>query len=78
MGAQLTSREVLRYPLNFTVREELARMESGVYSDAWEIPEEAFAGSLKDLCAWVESEYKDLDQTREDEVRFSIDIARFN
>ena len=77
MGAQLTEVEVLRYPLTFTLREELDRFGSRIYSDSWEIPNPVFDASIQELRAWVENEYVDLDQPREDEVRFSIDIARF-
>jgi len=77
MGAQLRTVEVMRYPLRFSLREELSRFESRVYSDAWEIPDPTFDISLKQLRAWVENEYGDLDAPRADEVRFTIDIVHF-
>jgi ubiquinone/menaquinone biosynthesis C-methylase UbiE len=77
MGAQLDLVEVLRYPLIYTLREELARFESRIYSDAWEVPDAIFDASLKELRTWIDHEYGDLDQTHEEEVRFSIDVARF-
>ena len=76
MGANVRAVEVLRYPLKFTLREELERFESRVYSDSWEIPDHIFDASLEQLRRWVQDEYGDLDQPREDEVRFSIDVAR--
>jgi SAM-dependent methyltransferase len=77
MGADLKEVEVLRYPLTFTLREELERFASRIYSDSWDIPNPVFDASLKELRAWIENEYGDLDQPRQDEVRFAIDIARF-
>jgi SAM-dependent methyltransferase len=78
MGAKLREVEVLRYPLKFTLREELGRFAARVYSDSWEIPDAVFDASLNELGTWVEGEYGDLDEPREDEVRFSIDVARFS
>jgi SAM-dependent methyltransferase len=77
MGAEVTEVEVMRYPLRFTLREELTRLESRSGSDSWEVPDDLFDASLQELRAWVASEYGDLDYTHEDELRFSIDVARF-
>lgn len=77
LGAHLTEVEVIHYPLTFTLREELERFASRVYSDAWDVPDAIFETSLQELRTWVEHEYRDLDQQRADEVRFVIDIGRF-
>jgi SAM-dependent methyltransferase len=77
LGAQLSEVEVMRYPLTFTLREELERFASRIYSDSWDIPNPVFDASMKELRTWVEGEYGDLEGPREDEVRFAIDIARF-
>jgi SAM-dependent methyltransferase len=77
LGAQLTEVEVLRYPLVFTLRDELERFASRIYSDSWEIPDALFEASIQELRAWVEQEFGNLDGPVRDEVRFSIDIARF-
>lgn len=77
MGAHLTEVEVLRYPLKFTLREELERFASRIYSDSWEVPDPIFDASMEELQTWVSHEYADLDQQLEDEVRFAIDVARF-
>ena len=77
LGARLTEVDVVHYPLTFTLREELERFATRVYSDAWDIPDAVFDASLKELRNWVEHEYGDLDQQLEDEVRFVIDVARF-
>jgi hypothetical protein len=77
MGAQFREVEVLRYPRPFTLREELERFSSRIYSDSWEIPDAIFDASLQELRTWVEREYGELDQKHEDEVRFSMDVARF-
>ncbi len=77
LGAQLTEVEVIRYPLTFTLHEELERFASRVYSDAWDVPDAIFETSMQELRTWVKHEYGDLDQQRTDEVRFVIDVARF-
>ena len=77
LGARLTEMEVVRYPLSFTLREELERFASRAYSDAWEIPDAIFDSSVEALRSWVDHEYGDLDQLRADEVRFVIDVAGF-
>lgn len=78
MGAHLSEVEVMRYRLKFTLREELERFASRIYSDSWDIPNPVFDASVQELRTWAENEYGDLDQPREDEVRFAIDIARFS
>jgi len=78
IGAHLSEVEVMRYPLTFTLREELDRFASRIYSDSWDLPNPVFDASIKELRTWVEGEYGDLDGPREDEVRFAIDIARFS
>jgi SAM-dependent methyltransferase len=76
-GAQVTEVEVVHYPLEFTLRGELERFASRVYSDTWYIPDDIFEASIKELRAWVDDEFGNLDQPRADEVRFAIDVARF-
>jgi ubiquinone/menaquinone biosynthesis C-methylase UbiE len=77
LGAHLTQMEVIRYPLTFTLREELERFASRVNSHTWDIPDTVFNGSIEALRTWTNQEYSDLDQERADEVRFVIDAARF-
>lgn len=77
MGAQLNEVEVMRYSLKFTLRDQLERFAARTFSDAWEIPDREFESSIQELRAWLEEEYGDFDQPREDEVRFAIDIVRF-
>jgi ubiquinone/menaquinone biosynthesis C-methylase UbiE len=77
LGAQLTEVEVAHYSLLFTLREELERFARRIYSDSWEIPDPIFEASVEELETWAAHEYGDLDQQRQGEVRFSIDVARF-
>ena len=77
LGAHLTEVEVIRYPLTFTLRGELERFASRVYSDSWNIADDVHETSVKELQTWVEREYQDLDRQLADEVRFVIDVARF-
>lgn len=77
LGAHLSEVDVVHYPLIFTLRAELERFQSRTYSDAWHIPDDLHTASVKELRAWVDREYGDLDQERADEVRFAMDVARF-
>ena len=77
LGGHMTQMEVIRYPVPFTLREELERFASRVNSDTWDIPDAIFDASLKELRAWVDGEFGGLDLQREDEVRFVIDVVRF-
>lgn len=77
LGGRSTEVEVIRYPMPFRLREELDRFASRQSSDTWDIPDDIFDASLKELRAWVEGEFKDLDQEIENEVRFVIDVVRF-
>ena len=77
LGGRLTEIEVIRYPMPFRLREELDRFSSRQSSDTWDIPDDIFEASLKELRAWVEGEFNDLDQEIENEVRFVIDVVRF-
>jgi ubiquinone/menaquinone biosynthesis C-methylase UbiE len=77
LGGQSTEVEVIRYPMPFILREELDYFASRTSSDTWDIPDDIFDLSLKELRSWVEDEFKDLDQQIENEVRFVIDVVRF-
>lgn len=77
LDARLKEVEVVRFPHSYTLRAELDRFESRVYSDTWFVPEPLYQASLAELRAWVTREYGDLDQEREDTVRFFFDAAYF-
>ena len=79
LGAKLTEVEVIRYPLTYTVREELDHFASRVNSNTWDIPDAIFEPSMEELRKWVESEFGNLDPDGQltDEVRFVIDVVRF-
>jgi ubiquinone/menaquinone biosynthesis C-methylase UbiE len=78
LGAHLEEVEVIRYTFPFTLRAELDRFKDRVYSDTWSVPEPAYGASLEALRDWVIREYDDLDQEREEQVRFVFDAARFD
>jgi len=78
LGADLSEIEVMRFPNRFTLQEELDRFNARVYSDAWHIPDDVYEASMQEVPTWVAREYGDLEQSREDEVRFVINVARFD
>jgi hypothetical protein len=77
MGASVTEVEAVRYAHTYTLREELERYQTRVYSDTWKIPDDIFEASVRELHAQIVGEYGGLDQQVEDEVRFAIDVVRF-
>ena len=77
LGARLEEMEVVRYSHPYTLRAELERFENRISSDTWPVPEPIYQASLEALRDWVAHEFDDLDQEREEQVRFVYDIARF-
>jgi ubiquinone/menaquinone biosynthesis C-methylase UbiE len=77
LGAELTEVEAIRFTDSFNLREELGRFGSRIYSETWDLPDALFDASMQDLRAWVIAEYGSLDQEIKEEVRFLIDVARF-
>jgi ubiquinone/menaquinone biosynthesis C-methylase UbiE len=78
LGADLSEVEAIRFMDSFNLREKLDRFASRVFSETWDIPDAIFDESMKELRAWVTAEYGNLDQEIADEVRFFIDVARFD
>lgn len=78
LGASRSERDVVHFSLPFTLREQLDRISSRSFSDAWDVPEDHHAAIVQELRAWVEQTYGDLDRPREDPVRFVIDVVRFD
>ncbi len=78
LGARLQEVEVVRFPHLYTLREELKRYESRVYSDTWSVPEAIYQASLAELRIWAENEFGDLDQEHEETSRFVYDVASFD
>ncbi|HEX6270346.1 MAG TPA: class I SAM-dependent methyltransferase [Anaerolineales bacterium] len=77
MNASVTEIEAVRYTHTYTLREELERYQTRVSSDSWQIPADIFESSVQELRAHVLDNYGSLDGQIEDEVRFVIDVARF-
>ena len=77
LGAQLTELEVVRYPMTFTVREELEYYASRVNSNSWEIPDDIYHASVEELRIWVDREIGDTSLPCAEEVRVVINVARF-
>jgi SAM-dependent methyltransferase len=77
LGASLSEVEPVRYPDPINLRQELDHFAARVYSETWDIPDEIFDASMKELRAWAMRKYGDLDREIVDEVRFVIHVARF-
>ena len=77
MGASLMEVEAVRCTHTYTLAEELERYETRVYSDTWKIPDVIFEASVQELRERLVRDYGSLDGQLEDEVRFAIDVARF-
>ena len=77
LGAEVSEVEAIRFTESFNLREDLDRFASRVYSETWDIPDDIFNESIKELRAWATAEFGTLDQEITDEGRFLIDVARF-
>jgi ubiquinone/menaquinone biosynthesis C-methylase UbiE len=77
LGAELSEVEAVRFSDGFNLGKELDRFESRVYSETWDLPDAIFEASIKALRAWAIQEFGSLDYEIKDEVRFLIDVARF-
>ena len=77
LNGRMTELEVMRYKLPFTLREELERFEARTSSETWDVPDLIFDASMSEMRAWVNQHFGDLDQQLEEEVRFVIDVVRF-
>jgi len=78
LGADLSHVEVVRFPDSFSLREELDRFESRIYSETWDIEDAIFQESIRELRLWAGQQFRSLDQQIEEEVRFVINVARFS
>jgi SAM-dependent methyltransferase len=77
MGGRVELVEVLRYTATATPRERLDQIYSRVCSDAWDVPEDVFEATFKDLVAWCRKEIGPLDKPITEERRFTLRITRF-
>jgi ubiquinone/menaquinone biosynthesis C-methylase UbiE len=77
MGAQLEEVEVLRYYSTSTPREVLEAIHSRVCSDAWDVPNDVFETTFKEVAAWTKKEFKHLDEPISTERRFVLRLAKF-
>ena len=78
LGARLQEVEAVRFPHIYTLRTELNRYETRIFSDTWSVPEVVYQASLAELRTWVEREYGDLDSEHEETNRFIFDVASFD
>jgi len=77
MGAQIEEVEVLRYYSTGAPREALENIHRRVSSDAWDVPNDVFEATFKEITAWTKKEFKHLDEPISTERRFVLRITRF-
>ena len=77
LGARVEEVEVLRYYSTGTPREALEQIRSRVCSDAWDVPNDVFEATFKEITAWTKKEFKHLDEPISTERRFVLRITRF-
>ncbi len=78
LGAQVEEVEVLRYYATATPRERLDQIHSRVCSDAWDVSDDVFEATFKEITAWTKKEIGPLDKPITEERRFILRIARFD
>ena len=76
-GAQVEAVEVVRYYATATPRERLDQIYSRVCSDAWDVPDEVFEATFREIVAWTQNEIGPLDKPITEERRFILRIVRF-
>jgi ubiquinone/menaquinone biosynthesis C-methylase UbiE len=76
-GGRVETVEVLRYYATATPRERLDQIHSRVCSDAWDVSDEVFETTFKEITAWTKKEIGPLDKPITEERRFMLRIARF-
>lgn len=76
-GAQIEEVEVLRYYATATPRERLDQIHSRVCSDAWDVSDEVFEATFKEITAWTKKEIGPLEKPITEERRFILRIAKF-
>lgn len=76
-GAQLEEVEVLRYYATDTPRERLDQIHRRVCSDAWDVSDDVFEATFKEITVWVKKEIGPLDKPITEERRFILRVARF-
>ncbi len=76
-GAQIEEVEVLRYYATATPRERLDQIHDRVCSDAWDVSDEVFEATFKEITAWTKREIGPLDKPITEERRFILRIAKF-
>ena len=77
MGAEVSEVEAVRFPFNFRLGEELDHFASRSFSETWDLPDDIFDASMKELQSWAVQQFGSLDQEIQDEVRCAILVARF-
>jgi ubiquinone/menaquinone biosynthesis C-methylase UbiE len=77
LGARVEEVEVLRYYATATPRERLDQIHSRVCSDAWDVSDEVFEATFKEITAWTKKEIGPLDKPITEERRFILRIMRF-
>lgn len=77
MGAEVSEVEAVRFPFNFRLGEELNHFASRSFSETWDLPDDLFDASMKELYSWAVQQFGSLDREIQDEVRCVIHVARF-
>jgi ubiquinone/menaquinone biosynthesis C-methylase UbiE len=78
MGAEVSEVEAVRFPSIFRLDEELNHFASRSFSETWDLPDDLFEASMKELYAWAVQQFGSLDREIQDEVRCVIHVARFH
>ncbi len=77
LGGKVETVEVLRYYATATPRERLDQIHSRVCSDTWDVSDEVFEETFKEITAWARQEIGALDKLITEERRFVLRITRF-
>lgn len=77
LDAHVESVEVLRYTATATPRERLDQIHSRVCSDAWDVTDDVFEATFREITDWTRQEIGPLDTPITEERRFILRLAQF-
>ena len=69
LGVHLRRTRVLHDRRHDSIGNQLGRMEEGIYSFTWSVPDEARRRTIRELRAWAEERFGSLEELRRIEVR---------
>ena len=78
MGGRIQEVAAARFFSRLAPLEVIEGIAGRLYSDSWELPDEVFEATVRELREWAAQEYGDVTQEHDEERRFYLDVIRFD